>query len=121
VKSKTFQICRIIPRRPGTRLFQAAALVLVLAIALPGWAGDERAVKTHTAPVYPEIARRLHIFGEVKVQAIVDAEGKVKDVKPVSGNSMLSVAAQDAVRKWRFASGSGDSTVVVAVNFDLGQ
>jgi outer membrane biosynthesis protein TonB len=49
----------------------------------------------------------------------VDADGKVTDVKPVSGNRMLSVAAEDAVRRWKFESGAGVATVEVSVNFAL--
>jgi TonB family protein len=94
-------------------------LALLLTLALPARAGDERAVKSRVAPVYPEIAKRMKISGEVKLEATVDAQGKVKDVKPVSGNHMLEVAAEDAVRQWRFEPGDGDATVVVAVNFAL--
>ena len=106
-------------RRWAKRLFQAAALALLVTLALPARAGDERAVKSRVAPVYPEIARRLKISGEVKLEATVDAQGKVKDVKPVSGNHMLEVAAEDAVRQWRFEPGDGDATVIVAVTFAL--
>jgi TonB family protein len=51
----------------------------------------------------------------------VDAQGKVKDVKPVSGNHMLEVAAEDAVRQWKFAPGDGDAVVSVSVSFSLAQ
>jgi TonB family protein len=63
----------------------------------------------------------MHITGEVKLEATVDAQGKVKDLKPVSGNHMLEIAAEDAVRQWKFAAGDGDSVVPVTVNFSLGQ
>ncbi len=63
----------------------------------------------------------MRISGEVKLEATVDAQGKVKDVKAVSGNHMLEVAAEDAVRQWKFEPGDGDATVVVAVNFALNQ
>lgn len=99
--------------------FQAAALALAACLALPAHAGDDRAVKSRIAPVYPEIAKRMHIVGEVKLEAVVDADGKVKDVKAVSGNRILGEAAEDAVRKWKFDSGSGEATVTVAVNFAL--
>jgi len=99
----------------------AAALALLVALALPARAGDARAVKSRVAPVYPEIAKRLKIGGEVRLEATVDAQGKVKDVKPVSGHHMLEAAAEDAVRQWKFAPGDGDATVVVAVNFTLAQ
>jgi TonB family protein len=101
------------------RCIHVAALALAMTMALPAHAGDDRAVKSRVAPVYPEIAKRMHITGEVKLDAIVDADGKVKDVKAVSGNHLLGEAAEDAVRKWKFESGSGETTVTVAVNFAL--
>jgi TonB family protein len=103
------------------RLLQAAALAAIVALALPAWAGDDRAIKSRVTPVYPEIAKRMRITGEVQLEATVDAQGKVKEVKPVSGNHMLEVAAEDAVRQWRFAPGDGDSVVTVSVNFTLSQ
>jgi len=104
-------------RKMGMLLFQAAALGLLLAMALPARAGDDRAIKTRVAPVYPEIARRMKVAGVVRLEATVDPQGKVKEVKTVSGNHMLSVAAEDAVRQWRFAPAPEDSTVNVDVNF----
>jgi len=112
------------PHRLGRvviKLFQAAALALVLAIAMPARAGDERAVKSRVAPIYPEMAKRMKIAGSVQLEASVDAQGKVTEVKAVSGNHMLAVAAEDAVRKWKFAPGPGDSNVSVEVNFTASQ
>jgi TonB family protein len=103
----------------GKLVAMAAGLVLALGLALPAKAADDRAVKSRVAPVYPEIAKRMKISGEVKLEAIVDADGKVKEVRAVSGNHVLGEAAEDAVKKWRFETGSGDATVVVAVNFAL--
>ena len=108
-------------RRVARRLFQAAALALVLVFALPARAGDDRAVKSRVAPVYPEIAKRMKISGDVKILATVDPEGNVTDAKAVSGNRMLGTAAEDAVRKWRFAPGAAVSTVDVNVTFALAQ
>jgi TonB family protein len=101
------------------RLMQAAALALMVTMAVPARASDERAVKSRVAPAYPEIAKRMRISGVVRLSVTVDAEGKVTDVKPLSGNGMLSTAATDAVRRWRFEPGSGVSTVEVALNFSL--
>ena len=104
-------------RSTTIKFAQAAALAFVLVIALPAKAGDDRAIKSRVSPVYPEIAKRMHIGGSVKLEATVDAQGKVTEVKAVSGNRMLSVAAEDAVRQWRFVPGSSDSNVSVEVNF----
>ena len=106
-------------RRAGARLMQATALALMVTLAMPARAADERAVKTRVPPVYPEIARRMRITGQVKLSVTVDAQGKVTDVQPLSGNHTLSTAADDAVRKWRFEAGNGIATVEVMVNFAL--
>jgi TonB family protein len=96
-------------------------LALFLLVPLPGRAADDRAVKSRVAPVYPEIARRMKISGAVKVMATVDTEGKVTDVKAISGNSALMSAAEDAVRKWRFAPGPDVSQVEVTLNFQASE
>jgi TonB family protein len=108
-------------RSAGLRLMQAAALALVVMLAIPAGAADARAVKSRVPPVYPEIAKRMRVTGEVRLEVTVDANGTVTDVKTVSGNRMLSIAAEDAVRKWKFEPGSGVSMVEVALTFALAQ
>jgi TonB family protein len=98
---------------------QAAALALMMALAMPARAADERAVKSKTSPNYPEIAKRMRISGAVRLSVTVDADGKVTGVQPLSGNGVLSTAAEESVRRWRFASGPGTSTLEVVVNFAL--
>ena len=93
-------------RKPRKILLSACAIALAAFLALPAIAGDTRAIKSRVAPVYPEIAKRLKISGEVKLEALVDAQGKVKSVKAVSGNHMLGEAAEEAVKGWRFETGS---------------
>ncbi len=108
-------------RHAGVRLIQAAALALAVALAIPARAADDRAVKSRVSPVYPEIAKRMKITGAVHMEVTVDADGKVTDVKTLNGNHALAPAAEDAVRKWRFAPGAARSTVEVEVNFNLAQ
>lgn len=101
--------------------YHAAALALILAMALPTRAADERAVKSRVMPIYPEIAKHMKISGVVSVVATVEPDGKVSDAKAVSGNHALSPAAEEAVRKWRFVPADTQSTVTVEVNFALAQ
>lgn len=105
--------------RAGMRLFQATALALIVAMAVPAWAANVRAIKSRVAPVYPEIAKRMKIGGSVTVEVKVEADGKVSDVKTISGNRVLSAAAEEAVRKWKFEPGDGQTTFQVAINFTL--
>ena len=112
---------RIVTPKPTRRklawLFQAAALASLLVLTLPCRGADARAIKSKVSPIYPEIAKRMKITGVVKLEVAVDPDGKVSDVKTLSGNNMLASAAQDAVRKWRFAPAPAASTVDVDMNF----
>jgi len=93
--------------------------MLVVALAIPARAADEREIRSRVTPVYPELAKRMKISGAVKVEAVVDPDGKVKDAKALSGSRMLAPAAEEAVRHWRFEPGTAQSTVNVQVNFAL--
>ncbi len=106
-------------KRMASWVARAMVAAVLAAMAVPGRAADERAIKSRVAPIYPEIAKRMRVSGVVRLEVTVDAEGRVTAVKPVSGNQMLSTAAQEAVKKWRFASGDGQATVQVSLNFDL--
>jgi TonB family protein len=100
---------------------KTAVLALLLALALPARASDERAVKQRVPPVYPELAKRMKITGEVTVQATVDPDGKVTDAKAINGSKTLSLAAEDAVRKWKFVPAPDVSHVDVSVKFEMAQ
>ena len=106
-------------QRVATRLIQAAALAIVVLLAMPAKAADSREVQSKVAPVYPEMAKRMKIMGAVKIEAKVDADGHVTEVKTVDGNHMLSTAAEAAVRQWKFAPGAGVTTVQVELKFNL--
>ncbi len=102
--------------------FQHTALLLLIALfcllfAVPGHA-DDRRVERRVPPVYPEIAKRMRITGIVHVEATVAADGSVTAVKATNGNKMLSPAAEDAVKRWKFVPGDGQSTVGIDVNFE---
>jgi len=53
-------------------------------------------------PKYPKAARAAGIQGSVVLQIVVDSNGKVKNLKPVSGDPSLTPAAVDAVKKWKY-------------------
>jgi TonB family protein len=54
------------------------------------------------APVYPEAARIAGIEGSVLLQVLIDKEGRVADVKLLSGPKELADAAIGAVQQWRY-------------------
>jgi TonB family protein len=70
------------------------------------------------APAYPELAKKMHIHGAVRVEAIVRPNGTVKSTRVLGGNPVLVDAAQDAVSKWKFEPGQSETTEVVQLAFE---
>lgn len=98
--------------------FLPLLLVVLTSCVLPLRAEDRQSL-VKVPPAYPEMAKRMHITGTVKVVATVDAAGSVLKAESDSGNKMLAPAAIDAVKRWKFSPGEGNATVVVQVNFGL--
>jgi periplasmic protein TonB len=53
-------------------------------------------------PIYPSIARQIHLEGVVELRAIIARDGTVQQLHEVSGNPILVRAAREAVLQWRF-------------------
>ncbi len=100
------------------RFLSPLLLIAVLALG-PGSASaaSHRAIVSKVAPVYPELARRMHVSGVVVVQLVVAPDGSVSDAKVESGHALLGTAAQDAVRRWRFEPATETTSMTVDVNF----
>jgi TonB family protein len=52
------------------------------------------------APEYPQTAKDLHVSGTVVLQAVIDKEGHLRDLKVVSGPKLFQQTSLDAVRQW---------------------
>jgi TonB family protein len=50
------------------------------------------------AAVYPPLARARRVQGEVTIDALIDAAGKVAETNVMSGNALLQQAAIDSLR-----------------------
>ena len=61
----------------------------------------------------------MHVSGLVKVVATVAADGSVTTAKAIDGNRMLAPAAEDAVKRWKFAAAPGELTVDIDINFQM--
>jgi TonB family protein len=62
----------------------------------------------------------MRVSGVVRLEAAVDAQGKVTEVKEVSGNHTLAVAAREALLHWKFVPADAGTNETVEINFDLG-
>ncbi len=79
----------------------------------------------YVQPEYPELARRARLAGVVILEAIIDKEGNVKDLKVLRGLGLgLDEAAVRAVSQWKytptFYNGRPVEVILtVTVNFQL--
>jgi TonB family protein len=53
-------------------------------------------------PKYPQTALAVHTEGAVQIEATINKEGSVTNVRVLSGNAVLAHAAVEAVRQWRY-------------------
>jgi protein TonB len=77
-------------------------------------------------PLYPVIAKQLHLQGAVVLKAIISREGNIERVEVASGPTLLVRAARDAVQQWKYRPYllNGDPVEVetqITVTFVLGQ
>ncbi len=54
----------------------------------------------YVAPLYPPALLRARIQGDVRIDATVDANGRVVEMRVVAGNPLLVKAAMHAVQQW---------------------
>ena len=54
------------------------------------------------APQYPAIARAARVDGTVVLAAVIARSGAIENLHVVSGSPLLTSAAMDAVRTWRY-------------------
>lgn len=80
-------------------------------------ADSGRKVISRIAPAYPELAKRMHLQGVVKVEAVIRPNGAVKSTRVLGGHPVLVNAATDAVSKWKFEPGPAETTEVIELTF----
>jgi len=76
--------------------------------------GDVKQAKliSSVAPVYPALAKNQRISGNVQIDALIDATGRVTTMKVVSGPTLLQQAAMDALKQWKYQPASLDGKPV---------
>jgi TonB family protein len=88
--------------------------------------GDVTQAKLISAvpPTYPALAKNQHVSGNVLIDALIDANGRVTTMKVVSGPTLLHQAAMDALKQWKYRPATLDGKPVpmhltVTVQFRL--
>jgi len=66
--------------------------------------GDVRPARllSAVAPIYPQMARSQRLSGDVVIDALIDANGRVTTMKVLSGPALLHQSAMDSLRQWKY-------------------
>ena len=75
-------------------------------------------------PTYPLLAKQMKVQGAVILEALIGKTGDIQEIQVLSGPAILSAAAREAVRQWRFKphlqSGKPvDTEARITVNFTI--
>jgi TonB family protein len=95
--------------------FIAAAALVLAASNLPAQEG--RKLLAGPTPPYPEMARRLHLYGTVKVQVTIAPDGHIKDTKILGGHPIFATSVEDTLKNWKYAPAPAESTAALEFNF----
>ena len=102
------------------RAVQRSMAIAGLLLAFTGAtvsAQQTRKPLVNPSPVYPELARQLHISGSVKVTLIVGPDGLIKEAQFHGGHPLLVEAVQKALKEWKYAPASTASAILVEFKF----
>jgi len=77
-----------------------------------------------TEPVYPLMAQQANVQGSVVLQARIREDGTVANLEVISGPTMLTAAALEAVKQWQFkphyeAGKAVPAETRITVNFSI--
>ena len=76
-----------------------------------------RMPKKQMLPVYPSAAREKHLTGTVKLQVRIAANGKVRMLKALGGNTVLIGSVMRAAKKWEYEPATMETAQQVLVKF----
>ena len=76
-----------------------------------------RTVTRKVTPPYPEMARKAHLEGTVKLSVVVARDGKVKSVAVTGGHPIFAAAATGAAKQWQFTPAAKESTQPLVFDF----
>jgi TonB family protein len=79
---------------------------------------SKRRIRSDVAPIYPALAKQMHLTGKVKIETTIGGDGRVVNTKVLGGSPLLVNAALSAIKQWRFEPGPTDTTETFEFDFD---
>jgi len=101
------------------------AVALVLAIAASGLRGAQstapneakRQAKRLLTPQYPELAKKLNLSGNVRIEVTIGPDGTVKRTRVLGGHPLLAASAEEAAQKSTFEPGPKETIETIEFKF----
>jgi len=93
------------------------ALFSLFLMAAGASAQEGRKVLLHPQPLYPDLAKELSLRGTVRIEVVIGNDGEIKSTKVLGGHPILAQAALDALKKWKYAPGGGETTATLEFAF----
>lgn len=86
--------------------------------------GAAQLVSRQVQPNYPLLAKEMKVQGAVVLEALIGRDGNIQDLHVLSGPTILSTAAREAVKQWRFrpylqAGQAVETEARITVNFTI--
>jgi len=80
-------------------------------------AQEARKTISSPVPVYPDVAKRIHLVGVVKMTVVVAPDGHIKETRVIGGHPLLVNSVEETLKNWKYAPASTESTVQLEFNF----
>ena len=77
--------------------------------AVPVLSQTSRKAIANPQPEFPEIAKRMHLSGVVKVTILVGTDGQIKNMEFQGGHPLLIDSVQTALKKWKYAPANSET------------
>ena len=107
-------------RRRNCALYGASLLLALISLYFLDSATAQdlsRKVIAKTVPSVPELAKKMHLSGKVKVEVVINSAGAVTAARLVGGNPVFEKNAVDSVKQWKFEPAQKETKAVILVEF----
>ena len=88
--------------RPDHRRFSDSAGIADATARVHLSPGAAELISRPVQPNYPLLAKEMKVQGAVVLEALIGRDGNIQDLHVLSGPTILSTAAREAVKQWRF-------------------
>jgi len=120
------EVAKAEPKEEASDAGQAVGSAGVVGAGQPGagpvrlGAGGNVTLVKRVQPVYPAIMQSARMPGHVVIDAVINPDGSIGDVKVLSStNEAFAQSAVAAVRQWRYNAIGFQGILTVTVNFQL--